>query len=88
MPHSCDPLYLPTVQAARALMATYSDMEELIRLGAYRRGSSPEVDRAIEANPELEAFLSQGKEESTSLGESYIRLADIVNRLGSGADAS
>jgi flagellum-specific ATP synthase len=82
MPASCDPLYWPTVQAARGLLATYSDMEELIRLGAYRKGTTPEVDRAIDANPEIERFLSQGKEESTSLGESYIRLAEIVNRLG------
>ena len=82
MPRACDPLYYPTVQSARALMATYSDMEELIRLGAYRRGSSPDVDQAIDAFPELESFLSQGKEESTSLGESYVRLANIVNRLG------
>ena len=82
MPHSCDPIFWPTVQAARRLMATYSDMEELIRLGAYRKGTSPEVDQAIDANPELETFLSQGKEESTSLSESYVRLAEIVNRLG------
>lgn len=82
MPKSCDPIYLPAVTAARALMSTYSDMEELIRLGAYRKGSSAEVDRAIEVYPELESFLGQGKEESTSLSESYIRLADIVNRLG------
>ena len=81
MPRACDPLYLPTVNEARALMSTYSDMEELIRLGAYRRGSSPEVDRAIDAFPHLESFLSQGKEESTSLSESYSRLAEIVNRL-------
>jgi flagellum-specific ATP synthase len=88
MPRSADPAYLPAVIAARQLMATYSDMEELIRLGAYRRGSSAEVDRAIDAHPELEAFLGQGKEESTSLGESYVHLADIVNRLGLGPDGS
>ncbi|CAN1531635.1 FliI Flagellar biosynthesis/type III secretory pathway ATPase [Rhabdaerophilaceae bacterium] len=82
MPYACDPIYWPTVQAARRLMATYSDMEELIRLGAYRKGTSPEVDKSIDANPELETFLSQGKEESTSLSESYLRLAEIVNRLG------
>lgn len=82
MPRAADPNYLPTIVKARNLMATYSDMEELIRLGAYRKGTTPEVDRAIDANPELESFLSQGKEESTSLGESYVRLAEIVNRLG------
>jgi len=82
MPRACDPLFYPIVQAARALMATYADMEELIRLGAYRAGTSPEVDAAIAAYPDLEKFLSQGKEESTSLSECYNRLADIVNRQG------
>jgi flagellum-specific ATP synthase len=59
-------------------MATYADMEELIRLGAYRKGSSPEVDEAIGLHPPLEAFLAQQKEESTSLAEGYRRLAEIL----------
>ena len=59
-------------------MATYADMEELIRLGAYRPGSSAEVDAAIGFNGPLEAFLTQGKEESTSLIEGYQRLAQIM----------
>jgi flagellum-specific ATP synthase len=59
-------------------MATYADMEELIRLGAYRAGSSPEVDEAIRLHPHLEAFLGQGKEESTSLTEAYRWLEQIL----------
>src|SRR5476649_1692759 len=47
MPRSADPAYLEVLARARKVMATYSDMEELIRLGAYRPGSSPEVDEAI-----------------------------------------
>lgn len=82
MPGACDPAYLPVVQEARRLMATYSDMEELIRLGAYRPGTSAEVDRAIAVHDLFEAFLNQGKEESTSLGDSYARLADVVNGPG------
>jgi flagellum-specific ATP synthase len=66
-------------------MATYSDMEELIQLGAYRKGTTPEVDLAIEKNPLFENFLSQGKEEATSLGESYARLAEIVGHSGGSA---
>ena len=46
---------------ARKVMATYADMEELIRLGAYRPGSSPEVDEAIGLHPALEAFLAQAR---------------------------
>ncbi|WP_293864559.1 flagellar protein export ATPase FliI [uncultured Alsobacter sp.] len=78
MPRSCDPVFWPVVQDARQAMATYSDMEELIRLGAYRTGSSAEVDRAIRLNGPLEEFLKQGKEESTSLSDGYHRLAEIM----------
>ncbi len=77
MPKSADPGFLPVINRARQVMATYADMEELIRLGAYRKGSSPEVDEAIGLHPALEAFLGQGKEESTTLAEGYRRLAEI-----------
>ena len=59
-------------------MATYADMEELIRLGAYRAGTSPEVDEAIRLHKPLDAFLGQGKEEATTLAEGYRRLAEIM----------
>ena len=51
MPRSADPAYLDVLARARKVMATYADMEELIRLGAYRPGSSPEVDEAIALQP-------------------------------------
>ncbi|HMN50491.1 MAG TPA: flagellar protein export ATPase FliI [Xanthobacteraceae bacterium] len=78
MPKSSDPEFYPSVLKARQVLATYGDMEELIRLGAYRQGSSPEVDEAIRLNPALETFLSQGKEEKTNLGDGYRALAQIV----------
>ena len=36
LPRAADPAYLPAINRARQVMATYSDMEELIGLGAYR----------------------------------------------------
>ncbi len=78
MPRSCDPAYLPVVRRARRILSTYADMEELIRLGAYRAGSSQEVDEAVALIPSLEAFLGQSKEEATSIGDGYSRLAEIV----------
>lgn len=65
MPRCVEPEALPHVQRARGLMATYADMEELIRLGAYRSGSSAEVDEAIRYHAALEGFLAQGKDERT-----------------------
>src|SRR5215468_9384992 len=78
MPKAADQAFLPVLTRARQVMATYSDMEELIRLGAYRPGSSPEVDEAIALHRPLEEFLGQAKEETTSLGDGYQRLAQIL----------
>jgi flagellum-specific ATP synthase len=78
MPRACDPVFLPTVRRARKVLSTFADMEELIRLGAYRAGSSAEVDEAVALMPALETFLGQGKEEATSIGDGYARLAEIV----------
>jgi flagellum-specific ATP synthase len=78
MPRAADPQYLPVLTRARQVMATYADMEELIRLGAYRAGTSAEVDEAIRLHKPIEAFLSQGKDEATGLAEGYQRLAQIM----------
>ena len=81
MPRSADPAYLPMIMRGRQVMATYADMEELIRLGAYRAGSSPEVDEAIRLHDPLEAFLRQAKDEKSSLGDGYRQLAEILTNL-------
>jgi flagellum-specific ATP synthase len=81
MPKSADPEFWPVIQKARAVMATYADMEELIRLGAYRAGSSPEVDEAIRLHEPLEAFLRQRKDERASLADGYGQLAHILGNL-------
>ena len=62
---------------ARRMIALYDDMAELIRLGAYRRGSDPAVDEAIHYHAALEAFLGQDKREFTDLAGSYTMLNDI-----------
>lgn len=81
MPKSADPVFLPTIMRARQVMATYADMEELIRLGAYRAGSSPEVDEAIRLHEPLEAFLRQRKDEVCGLAQGYRELEQILGRL-------
>lgn len=66
------------VDRAKQLMATYDDMAEMIRLGAYRRGSDPLVDEAIKYREPLENFLRQRKDESSTLEEGYCELAEIL----------
>ena len=70
----------PVLQQAREYMSVFAEMEELIRLGAYRKGSDPKVDKAIDVNPDLEAFLGQGQDERTSIDDGYELLGAIVDK--------
>lgn len=66
------------IAKARRLMATYDDMAEMIRLGAYRKGSDTGVDESIHYHAPLEAFLSQKPEERSDLAHGYAELAKIL----------
>jgi flagellum-specific ATP synthase len=78
MPACQTPLEREIVTNARQTLAAYANMEELIRIGAYRAGSDAALDRAIRLNPALEAFLAQDKDEVTSLPDAFDRLSDIL----------
>jgi flagellum-specific ATP synthase len=78
MPACHHPHEREIVTAARRTLSAYADMEELIRIGAYRQGADPQVDRAIALNPALEAFLTQDKDEATSMDDSFGRMAEIL----------
>jgi flagellum-specific ATP synthase len=67
------------VEKARGYLATYEDMAELIRLGAYRKGSDAKVDEAIAYYPAIEQFLSQKKGERADLASGYAGLAQVLS---------
>ena len=69
------------VVKAKQLISRYEDMEELIKLGAYRKGSDPEVDEAILRYPHLEDFLGQDKDECTSIEEGFDMLASCLGMI-------
>jgi flagellum-specific ATP synthase len=45
------------------LLASYREAEELIQIGAYAKGSNPDVDAAIAVRPAIQAFLQQDRNE-------------------------
>jgi flagellum-specific ATP synthase len=67
------------VLKARRPLTVYEDMAELIRLGAYKAGTNPEVDEAVRLYPRLEAFLSQRKDEVATLVQGYEALSAIMD---------
>lgn len=62
----------------RRLLSVYSELELILRLGEYRRGSDPGADFAIDKNPELQAFMSQALHEQTNFEQMFTRLQDAI----------
>jgi flagellum-specific ATP synthase len=72
----------PHAQAARklrAIMATYADVQDLIRIGAYVRGSNAQVDKAIELMPHVEKFLKQDVGEHSTFEQTRQGLFWLAN---------
>lgn len=61
----------------REVMASYQKMEDLINIGAYQKGSNPEVDEAIRLYPKIVSFLRQGIDEHFSFEETLQQLREI-----------
>ncbi|MCL2505942.1 MAG: flagellar protein export ATPase FliI [Alphaproteobacteria bacterium] len=70
------------IDKAKQQISTYENMAEMIRLGAYRKGTNKEVDESMEVYPLIDNFLKQKKEESSTLEEGYKELAEILGIVG------
>jgi flagellum-specific ATP synthase len=62
----------------RRLLAAHARSEDLVRIGAYKSGADPELDRAMLAMPVMRSFLEQGSEEKISLEDTVDRLMTMV----------
>lgn len=79
MPAVSSAVHLEKAQELRRLLAAYTASEDLIRIGAYQRGSDPTLDKALALIPELHRFLAQKPQEAVSLAESVARLLALPN---------
>jgi flagellum-specific ATP synthase len=66
------------INRARGMLAAYENMAELIRLGAYKKGTDAAVDEAIVHYPLIEDFLTQATYEQSTFDEGYERLSEII----------
>ena len=67
-------------QAANKLknvLATYNEAEDLINIGAYKKGSNPNIDYAISKIDDVNSFLCQGTEEKFTFEETVQMLEDL-----------
>jgi flagellum-specific ATP synthase len=67
---------------ARRALARYADMEDLIRVGAYKPGADPEVDAAMRFAKVADRFLSQRKSETMMSDQSFAELYRMLLEAG------
>jgi type III secretion protein N (ATPase) len=67
----------------RQLMARYADVELLLRVGEYQKGSDPLADEAIAKIDAINGFLRQTAHEHEAMEETRRRMRDIVLQAGS-----
>lgn len=70
MPDVTDEEHRRAAQTIRELLAAYRDHEDLVSIGAYRRGSNPAVDVALEMQEQLTTLLRQPVAQGAALAES------------------
>ena len=73
-----DPEHGLAAQKMRELISTYKEAEDLIQIGAYKRGSSPQIDQSIDLKESVDAFLRQGVGDPTSLSDTVDIMKSIV----------
>ena len=77
-PHITDPDQAAAAGRLKALLAAYAEAADLISIGAYVKGTDPEVDLAIEMRPRITAFLKQRPEEHSSFEETRAGLIGLA----------
>jgi flagellum-specific ATP synthase len=74
LPAVCQPDQLRKIQKFRQMLASYAASEDLIRVGAYQKGTDAVLDKAMEALPGLTQYLRQSKDDRSTFEEARDRL--------------
>ena len=78
MPDLIDDTHMAAAGTFKKMMAVYKEAEDLINIGAYQRGSNPDIDEAIGKHDKVQAYLNQGLKEQCNYESTKSALMDIV----------
>ncbi|WP_416827632.1 flagellar protein export ATPase FliI [Ectobacillus polymachus] len=73
------PEHITASEKVKALISAYRKAEDLIQIGAYKRGTDREIDEAISNKEWIDQFLKQGTLEDSSFSST---LTTLTNRFG------
>ena len=78
MPDVVDNEHYDAAAQLRMICAAYEDARDMINLGAYVPGSSPQIDTAIEMVPKLESCTRQLPDETTPFDQIRQQMVDLA----------
>jgi flagellum-specific ATP synthase len=78
MPAVTQPEHRENAALMRKLMAVYARSEDLVRIGAYKPGADPDLDRALQARGAMRAFVTQESDEAVQFPDCVRRLAALA----------
>ena len=82
LPHCHTSAERAIMTAARRALAAAADVEDLVRIGAYRKGSDPATDAAIRFAELAEGFLRQGRTDRQGSEISFATLYGLLSESG------
>jgi type III secretion protein N (ATPase) len=77
MPRVAQPAHLHAAASIRKQLAKYQDVELLLQIGEYKRGSDAEADEAIRNVPAIRKLLQQSADQLSGFDESVAALTGI-----------
>ncbi len=84
--HLVDAEHQRCASQVRTLLSAYQENEDLITIGAYQKGSSPTVDRAIALKPQIDEFLAQLSRQTIDWKSSVESLKKLAAAAGMGGE--
>ena len=78
MPKVANPDHLEAAAEIKTMMSAYAEAEDLINIGAYARGSNPQIDRALQYIDPINSFLKQSMDEGSDYEDHVGQMLDTL----------
>ena len=78
MPNVVTADHLRMAQRFKGLQANYTQNKDLVSIGAYQQGADPELDKAIQKQPQIKGFIRQALGESVSFAAAHQQLQQVL----------
>lgn len=78
MPEVTDAQHQEAARLVKRSLAVWSEIEDLVNIGAYAAGTNAEYDLAIRMRPLIETYLSQGTQERTGMSDARAGLLSLA----------